>query len=313
MKKTKKTNKIADAILTADLHLTARTPISRTDNYIKAQENKLKFLRELSEEHNNCPVICAGDVFDHWKASPWLCSWAHSHLPRNLITVPGNHDLPMHSINEYDKSALHLLENVGQRIIVLNKEIILTKNLEIAGVSFGQIDNCIFSINENIKERRILILHELIWPKNKPKWASNSYTAADILERYGNQFDLIVTGDNHQSFVVEGDNSILVNPGSMMRMNADQMDVEPKCYLYYADDNSVEPIKFPIEKNVHRTDHLVGKKERDERIDAYINQISNSWEGGLSFKDNLEAFFKENNTPRKVREIIWQHLETGLI
>lgn len=313
MKKIKRTNKIANAILTADLHLTTRTPISRTDDYIKAQENKLKFLQELSEKHNNCPVICAGDVFDHWKASPWLCSWAHSHLPHNLITVPGNHDLPMHSISEYDKSALHLLENVGGRVVVLNKEILLIENLEIAGISFGQAGNCIFTSSEVVAERRILILHELIWPKSRPKWASNSYTALDILERYGDEFDLIVTGDNHQSFVVERDNSILVNPGSMMRMNADQMDVEPKCYLYYADTNSVRPVKFPIEKDVHRTDHLIGRKERDERIDAYINQISNSWEGGLSFKDNLEAFFKENNTPRKVREIIWQHLETNLI
>ena len=43
MKRTKK-GKPADAILVSDLHITESTPISRTDDYIQAQENKLKFL-----------------------------------------------------------------------------------------------------------------------------------------------------------------------------------------------------------------------------------------------------------------------------
>jgi hypothetical protein len=33
--------------------------------------------------------------------------------------------------------------------------------------------------------------------------------------------------------------------------------------------------------------------------------MSKDWEIGLSFKKNLEVFFNENNTPKKVREIIY--------
>lgn len=311
----KKIKKSADAILTADIHLTNKTPVSRTDDYIQAQERKLKFLAGLSQENDNCLILCAGDVFDYWKASPWLCSWAHRHLPRNLVTIPGNHDLPMHSSAEYEKSALALLEIVGREISVLKGDQSLyfpISGVEVFGIPFGMLKGYDPPAREG-KHRRILLLHELIWPGTKPPWAKGSYSAAEILDRFDEDFDLIVTGDNHQSFVEKGEISTLVNPGSMMRRTADQMDFQPKCYLYYAGDNSVVPVDFPVEQDVHNIEHLTGKKERDERIAAYVERMSFSERENtrfLSFQDNLQTFFQENKTPRKVREIIWQYLET---
>lgn len=311
MKRTKKP-KIADAILTADLHLTNKQPISRTDDYIQAQENKLRFLWQLSRDNDNCPVLCAGDVFDFWKASPWLCTWAHCSLPQNVIAIPGNHDLPMHAMVEYDKSALFLLEVVGGKITVLKEEdSVQLGKMTVFGVPFGRMEHYTPPGGRK-KKRQILLLHELIWPKKKPTWAGYSFSAEEVLDEFGEYFDLVVSGDNHQSFVVEGDDCVLVNPGSMMRSTADQLDFKPRCYLYYAEDNTVIPAYFPIEENVHTLEHLTSKKERDERISAYIERLSNNWEGGLSFQDNLQAFFNENNTPRKVRELIWQQLETKL-
>lgn len=311
IRRTNKPNKTATAILTADLHLTARTPISRTDDYIAAQKNKLRFLWDLSLENGNCPILCAGDVFDYWKASPWLCSWAHCSLPRNMIAIPGNHDLPMHSMNEYDKSALFLLEVVGGAITVLKGDDCYISNMEVMGVPFGELEKWQPPETRG-RRKRALLLHELVWPGKKPEWAGRSYSAEELLDRFEDEFDLIVTGDNHQSFVVEGEDCLLVNPGSMLRRTADQAEFQPCCYLYYAEDNTVKPAFFPIEKGVHTLSHLTDKKERDERIAAYIERISNSWEGGLSFRDNLLEFFEKNNTPRKVREIVWQHLEDKL-
>ena len=298
----------ANAILVADLHLTSKTPISRTDNYIQAQERKLKFLRELSQKNNNCPVLCAGDVFDHWKASPWLCSWAHRFLPDNFVTIPGNHDLPMHSIKEYDKSALSLLETV-ERLTVLKNENMVIYDMEIAGVPFGELEN--FSPPKTITKKRakILLLHELIWPGKRPIWAKHSYSASEILDRFGEHFDLIVSGDNHQSFVIKEDDCILVNPGSIMRSTAAQLDFQPRCYLFWAEKKMISAVNFPIEQEVHKIDYLTEKKERDKRISAYIEKMNDNWEKGLSFQDNLRAFFQENKTPRKVRELIWEHLE----
>ncbi len=312
IKRTKQTRKrSADFILTADLHLTADTPVSRTDDYIEAQKQKLLFLKELSAKNRNCPILCAGDVFDYWKASPWLCSWAHRFLPENLITIPGNHDLPMHSFQQYEKSSLHLIETVGGRIKVLKGvrdyyDIQGHQNFHIIGIPFGEPVEA-HALENSIN---ILLLHELVWPGRKPAWATNSFSSQELLDQYGKEFDLIVTGDNHQNFTDRKKDCLLVNPGSMMRRTADQADFKPQCYLYYAEDNSVKPIPFPINENVHNREHLDKKKERDERIAAFIEQVKKDWDQGLSFRENLQTFFKENQTPRKVREVIWQHLET---
>lgn len=305
---------MADAVLVSDLHITESVPISRTDDYITAQIHKLKFLQSLSNENNNCPVVCAGDVFDHWKASPWLCTMAFHYLPKPFITIAGQHDLPMHSVEQFTKSGLFLLKSVRNDIIVLEKETWESDNVIITGIPFGQIDKSDISDMEKTKKRRILVLHGLVWKSNRPSWSKGSYTDLELLDKFGNDFDLILTGDNHAGFVTKHNNSILVNPGSTMRITVDQMDYKPRCYLYYAENNEVRLIYLPAEDGVHSREHIRKKKERDERIAAYIEQISGEWETGtLSFTKNLEQFFAKNKIPKKVREIIWQHMETEKI
>ncbi len=300
----------ADAILTADLHITESTPVSRMDDYMEAQRRKLNFMAKLKRRHE-CPIVCAGDIFDYWKSSPWLCLWALNNLP-HMITIPGNHDLPMHSLAHYDKSAMALIDAMeGFHVLKDPAETINAGNgIWVTGVPFGQMES--FDPNtmtDGNGKRNVLLLHELVWEKTIPTWAAQSYSGQDILERFGEYFDLIVTGDNHQSFMMERGECLLVNPGSTMRITADQENHRPCCYLYYAEANTAEPVFLPIEEGVHNRDHLDRRKEREDRVAAYIQQMDDSWELGLSFKKNLESFFRENATPRKVRDLVWGHFE----
>lgn len=319
IKRTRESHKIrgpADAILVSDLHLTDATPVSRLDDYIEAQKCKLQFLQSLSTQNNNCPILCAGDVFDHWKASPWLCSFAYQYLPRPFIAIPGQHDLPEHSLKQYERSALSLLgmTNPDAEFRVLEgagNDILMWDGLYIVGTPFGQLNQFELSKASSKKipnRRRILMLHELTWDK-RPSWDKAGWTDMELLNKFGEYFDLILTGDNHGGFTAWGDKCLLVNPGSMMRRTADQADYRPRCYLYYADENEVVPAHFPIERDVHTREHIDRKKERDERISAYIERMGVAWETGLSFRKNLEAFFAENSVPEKIKELIWGHLE----
>ena len=79
--------------------------------------------------------------------------------------------------------------------------------------------------------------------------------------------------------------------------------------MYYAESNTVEPVYLPIEDGVLDRTHRDKVQERDERLSAYIERMGMNWEVGLSFRQNLEAFFQENNTPKKVVELIWSHME----
>jgi predicted phosphodiesterase len=304
----------ATAILTADIHVTENTPVCRTDDYLAAQEKKLAFLSKLSEENMSCPVINAGDLFEHWKVSPWFACWTFLNLPRPIITIPGNHDLPNHSLEKYDKSVLNLMEKVldGDLIVLKNKRIIPVANLDIYGIPFGEdLDPKKLPWGEKRPghPRRMLLLHENTWQgRQKPKWDTEGYTSDELLALYGTYVDVIVVGHNHDSFLVEKEGVLLVNPGSMLRRTADQADFRPRCFLYYAKTNKIVPVKYPIEEGVVSQEHLERKKQHEQRTAAYIDRVNQRWKKGLSFKDNLEAFFSTNNTPRKVREILWQHL-----
>ena len=77
MERTNKSNVIqqASAILCGDVHLREDSPICRTDDVWAAQWKKIDFISDLQKTHD-CPVLCSGDLFDYWKPSPNLLTFA---------------------------------------------------------------------------------------------------------------------------------------------------------------------------------------------------------------------------------------------
>ena len=291
--------KQVDAILTADIHLTETTPISRTDNYIEAQDRKLAFLKQLESQYD-CPVIDAGDIFDYWKASPWLIARAYKNLPSEIYTIPGNHDLPEHSMQQYEKSALHVLE-VALAIRRLSKTPYDRRDFTIAGFAYGEK---LEDVNADI-----VVIHDLVYEGNPPWPNAVGYQPKDLFKIFTKP-RLILTGHYHMALVAKSkDGRLVVNPGSMMRMTIVQKDYKPRCYLYNFDDNEVEPVYFPIEEEVFDDRHIVEPKEKEERLSAFIEKLNMEWDLRLSFRANLETFFKKNKVNRKVEELIWQSLE----
>ena len=291
--------KQVDAILTADIHLTETTPISRTDNYVEAQDRKLAFLKQLETQYD-CPVIDAGDIFDYWKASPWLIARAYKNLPSEIYTIPGNHDLPEHSMQQYEKSALHVLE-VALAIRRLSKTPYDRHDFTIAGFAYGEK---LEDVNADI-----VVIHDLVYEGNPPWPNAVGYQPKDLFKIFTKP-RLILTGHYHMALVAKSkDGRLVVNPGSMMRMTIVQKDYKPRCYLYNFDDNEVEPVYFPIEEEVFDDRHIVEPKEKEERLSAFIEKLNMEWDLRLSFRANLETFFKKNKVNKKVEGLIWQSLE----
>lgn len=306
-----------DAILTADLHLTDKTPVCRTDDYLAAQRKKLGYLRSFQIDYN-CPVLDAGDVLDYWKAPPLLLWHAITELPCSFYTIPGNHDLPEHSVSQYHKSALAVLNEIDERLNEIDDIKVLINDFSYKGIStihgipYGQYEHglgsCALEKPTASNARKILLIHEMVW-KDDPPWpGAEGYSAKEVLKNNPG-WDLIVSGHHHASFTEEYEGRLLVNPGSMLRMSANQIDHKPRFYLYYADNNTVEPVYYPIEEDVIDRSHLDEADEKKERVQAYIERMDWGWDAGLSFRDNLEEHFKQNKTPKKVRELIWEQIE----
>lgn len=299
MKRTKKPpQQKPTAILTADWHLSEEIPICRIDNYWEAQWRKVDFISNLQEKYQ-CPVIHAGDLFKHWKPSPFLLSTTMAHLPDQFWTVYGNHDLPQNNLEMREKSGIEVLERA--------KILDVLDGLHWNQTEPNPFDNMIQFENGAM----LLVWHIMVWQGEKP-WPGCDDPEAGKLLRATDGPDIIVTGHNHKPFVVERDGRLLVNPGSIMRMSADQICHKPRVYLWFEETNTVEAVYIPIDPDgvdsVSRR-HLQQVQEKDTRIEAFIEKLNMDWTSEVSFRKNLELFFANNEVSGKVQTLIWESLE----
>jgi DNA repair exonuclease SbcCD nuclease subunit len=281
-----------NAIFTSDWHLREDIPTCRDDEFWNDQWKKVEFIFNLQQEYD-CPVIHAGDLFHHWKPSPYLISKAIINLPYEFHTIYGQHDLPQHSLELRHKSGVHALECANALRILPHAH-------------FGEEPK---ESSIKIQGRSILVWHQLVWKGKRPWPNCTDPSGEDVLNKYP-QFDVILTGDNHKTFFIERENQLLVNPGSLMRQSADQIEHRPCVFLWYARPNVVNPVYLPIRKDAVSRSHIEAIKDRDERIAAFISKLSGEWDVTTSFEENLEHFTKENNIRRSVKNIIRKALET---
>jgi len=281
-----------DRILTSDLHLREDAPICRTDDFWKAQWIKVNFIKKLQEKYQ-CPVLCAGDVFHLWKPSPYLISEAIKYLPNDFKAIYGQHDLPQHNIQLHHKSGLDTLKTASKLEIL-------------PGCHWGGTPSKKPVIIDEKSGRKILVWHRMTY-QGKIPWPNCTDPAAiKLLKKYA-EYDLIVTGDNHKPFVEKHEGRLLVNPGSLTRQAADQINHKPRIYLWYAETNTVKPIYLPITNDVISREHIEVKQERDKRIDAFVERLDTGFEFNQDTTDietGIENYAKANDIPQSIIEIV---------
>lgn len=290
MKRTKR-NKTVSAILTADWHLREDTPVCRTDDFQEAQWKKVKDIATMQKAYD-CPVFHAGDLFNHWKPSPWLLSKTIKHLPDQFWTIFGNHDLPQHNLELTDKCGIYTLAQAGKLQILPE-------------VHWGQQPS---KGSLAFFGRKTLIWHVMNYQGKKPWPGCTDPTSAKLLRKYP-KYDLILTGHNHKTFTEEHEGRVLVNPGSLMRQETDQINHRPTVFLWYASDNTIEPVLLDYMDGVISREHIEIQEKRDERIDAFISKLDGDWEAAMNFEENLERFYQTNSIRQSVQEIITKAIE----
>jgi len=277
-----------DAIFTADWHLREDLPVARTDDFLAAQIAKIQYIGRLQKKHK-CPIYHSGDLFNHWKPSPFLISLALRYLPDEFYTIYGNHDLPQHNLELADKSGLNTLKEAG-KIQVLHGTHWEKEPTE---------EDYIY-----IKDRKLLIWHVMTWKGVLPWPDCPALSAVRFLKKY-RDVDVILTGHNHKTFTAEYKERLLVNPGSITRQEAGQIDHEPCVFLYSAQTNMVKKHTIPYEISVISRDHLDKEKERDDRIHAFISRInSEKWSDEVSFEENLERMMQASGVRSSVVSIV---------
>jgi len=291
MKRTKNKD-TPSAILTADWHLREDTPVCRTDDFQTEQWKKVQEIARMQTAFG-CPVFHAGDLFNHWKPSPWLLSKTMQHLPEQFWTVYGNHDLPQHNLELANKCGVYALATA--RWVNLLTTCHWNHTPDTYSWRF-------------YKDRKMLVWHVMNYQGRKPWPGCTDPSSAKLLRKYPH-YDLILTGHNHKPFVEEYEGRLLVNPGSITRQEAKQADHRPRVYLYYAEEHRVESVELNYNEGVISREHISNIEERDNRIDAFISKLDTDWEAEMSFEDNLHKFFSKNKTSNAVQEIITKSLD----
>jgi DNA repair exonuclease SbcCD nuclease subunit len=305
----KQSAKKANAILAADLHIRSDTPLCRNfnrDDYLKAQWDKLDFIFKLCKE-NDCPLLIAGDVGNKSQWPNWLLEVIINIIKVHdieIIAIPGQHDLPEHRLENWQKSGCGVLHG-ARAIKMLLEPKALSLPFRIFPFGYGNQIKHQKPINRTptiAMTHQMVIEDKLLWPDQKaPK-------GHELLKKFP-EYDLILSGDNHNPFVAKYEGRLLVNPGSMMRMTAAQIDHKPRVYKLYADTNEVEAVYLPIEKGIISRTHIKTKQERDERMEAFVSRMSDDIEIGLSFEQNLEEYFNKNRTKKSTQDKVWKAVE----
>jgi len=302
--------KKADAILTADIELRAFQPTCRTDDHWAAQERKIKWLCQLQAENDGCPILDAGDLFDkRYKSNPSheLLGWAMENLPEKFYTIPGNHDLPGKSIDNYSNSAMAVLQRAGAIKVTYPWKTTVDAEIHLFGYPWGlEIKQPL--IRPVIEEKYIALVHAMVYEEFEPFPGCVGYSAKEVMDLLPD-FDLIVCGHNHQTFTRKENGRVLVNPGSLMRNDADQIDFKPSVFLWFADTNTIKRVYVPIEEGVINRDYIDIKKAKENRLDAFVEKLGEQVVSGINFHDNLEAAVSDGLITQGVLDKVWNYYE----
>jgi len=319
-------------LICSDLHIRESSPRCRKDDYWSRQKAKLEFIKNLSRECNI--TICAGDVFHHWKPSPFLIRESMKRLPVGMLCIPGQHDLPQHDFSQIGKSGFAVLEQAGiieklyvnepftRHLIYPDKKSSNDIPIMIDLYPFGRsTEENIAKAMEAMKDDdgifKIAVIHELVWESKKKDTRQDFLPLSGHVKRVAKRlekYNLIVCGDNHNYFVVKErqTSKFIINTGSMMRMTISQAEDEPSVVVFDTANKSYRRVYLPISSNLKDTFDFESKmiEDGDEKLSLFIEQLCKEYEIGLNFRKNIEEFLAKNpNIRNEVRQMIWRIVE----
>lgn len=293
--------------LMSDLHFREEPP--RCIDSEEFQMGQFQKMQEAIAQINtfHCDyLLISGDIFHKWKSEPWVISEAISTFKKSnaaIIVTPGQHDLPMHNQRLYAKSSLRALEEAGVVTTLLRNAMYRTPSYVFYGEGFAEGHNRKLPsllIEKKKGRTNVLLSHRMVWNTIPPFPSCKGVSAKQMIAMYASDFDLIVTGDNHEYFAVSEGGVLLVNPGSLYRSSISQKDYKCTVYLWNEEweEQYVIPT-FPFEENLVRVKHTT-----KEKADVFIRTLEKDVEIGDTFKRSLQRQMDSRKAKRKTREIV---------
>lgn len=263
------------AVLCADLHMTLEPPPCRAGekDWLATQAGYLEQMTKLCTIHQ-CPIICAGDVFDKWDSSVELVNFLSAASPQ-MYSVAGQHDLPHHNLDDIQRTAYWTLCETDTLLHIQHAHRLNVIQTMLFAFSWGQVlKRPIAPSKANAKDLVVAVIHKYIW-RDKLTGYVGAPDAAKIQNLKGSlvRYDVAVVGDNHKPFDILLDNCHVFNCGGFMRRKSDEINHKPSVGLLYSDGN-IKRHYLDISKDVFTPVEKAPKFQADNRqLKVFLSEL----------------------------------------
>jgi len=311
--------------LVGDLHLRAKAPRRRKESdFGTLCLSKLEQVLNIAWDHDCQAIIQAGDFFDRHDPSKALLADVIRLILKEkqergfdipIYAIHGQHDMVGHSLASRDRSALRVMEAAGA-VVLLNgnnrKEDLYKTgrdwpSVSITGISFGEGT---WPINLRKKgDDSFSVFVEHIMVGDKPLWPGHELTGPEAYAKKRAGYDLYLAGDYHYAWSKQLDNGAwAINAGCLLRLTADERDRtrRPKVVIFDTETRQPEDVYLNVEswEDVFDMTGYDDKPDDPARFDQMAERLRRGGQIGVSFDENLQAYYNQNDTPEKVRSLI---------
>lgn len=279
-------------IFTADWHLRSKAPLCFTgtdEEWNEYQFKTLQFIVDMTLQQK--ALLCiAGDLFDRSVPPVSLVNKTIKLLKvlyQKIKACAGNHETPYHNPSLLNQSAFGTLVESG--LFAEDSFNIYTDN---------------FNSTNYYKNESIVLCHELVFENEKKQPPHvKSIIADDLLKKYPGA-EYIICGDNHHHFSYTKENQTVIVPGCTTIQSSDMLQYTPVIYMLDEDTKKIETMELPNNPSLFTNAHIKEQKERDGRIEAFVESLSKKGGVSLSFSENLKKVLYSKDVSKDVKNII---------
>jgi hypothetical protein len=223
-----------------------------------------------------------------------------------MSAVPGQHDLPHHSLEDIQKSAYY---NLVQAKVVRG---FVSPEYDSTACQHGGTMYHLFPWGSDVIPcptpdngyLNVAVIHSYIWTGDHkyigaPKEA-NKKSWKDRLEGY----DVALFGDNHKGFIAKAGDCTVVNCGTLMARRSDERDYRPFVVLLYSDGEVERHYLDTSEDKWIEEDSVMCSHSVEGKLSEFLEELEELDDDNLDFRAALNRVANDNDVDKRVRTIL---------
>jgi hypothetical protein len=284
-------------LCTSDWHLRSSKPKNRIDDFQQSLFQKVKWIYSFALEQK-CSYILRGGDLANSATLPYAITQKYIDLflqykekGVSSIDVAGQHDMRYHSSDLENTPIMTFAAAKATTLLTSGDMFEPEEGIHIYGAGWNDSVPRI----EDPDAFNILLIHSMMISEKIWYGQENYDSARKFLN--DNNFNLIVSGDNHKTVLATPSlNSCsapkwLINSGSLMRQTSDQMEHKPIVFIFDTKMRRPEHYYVPCKdiNEVMNVEKIVKEKHQNEELNNFVEGLNEDpEESGLDYLLNCK-------------------------